>query len=84
MFNEIPKNCRYGYARVSSKSQEDNSSLVSFELTFAGIITVPQNDPIGGPKCNLLFLPKLDPNVTFLSWKIIFQFLKIFEERFGI
>jgi DNA invertase Pin-like site-specific DNA recombinase len=27
MFNEIPKNCRYGYARVSSKSQEDNSSL---------------------------------------------------------
>lgn len=27
MFEEIPKNCRYGYARVSSKSQEDNSSL---------------------------------------------------------
>nr|QYB19075.1 putative serine recombinase [Climaconeis cf. scalaris] len=27
MFNEIPKNCRHGYARVSSKSQEDNSSL---------------------------------------------------------
>lgn len=27
MFNEIPKNCRYGYTRVSSKSQEDNSSL---------------------------------------------------------
>lgn len=27
MFHEIPKNCRYGYARVSSKSQEDNSSL---------------------------------------------------------
>ena len=22
---------------------------------------------------NLLFLPKLDPNVTFLSWKIIFK-----------
>ena len=29
MFPEIPKNCRYGYARVSSKSQEDNSSLES-------------------------------------------------------
>lgn len=27
MFQEIPKNCRYGYPRVSSKSQEDNSSL---------------------------------------------------------
>jgi hypothetical protein len=27
MFNEIPENCRYAYARVSSKSQEDNSSL---------------------------------------------------------
>ena len=29
MFKEIPKNCRYAYARVSSKSQEDNSSLES-------------------------------------------------------
>ena len=27
MFEEIPKNCRYAYARVSSKSQKDNSSL---------------------------------------------------------
>ena len=27
MFEEIPKNRRFGYARVSSKSQEDNSSL---------------------------------------------------------
>ena len=27
MFKEIPKNCRYGYVRVSSKSQEENSSL---------------------------------------------------------
>jgi len=27
MFEEIPKNCRYGYARVSSKSQENNFSL---------------------------------------------------------
>jgi len=29
MFQEIPKNCRYGYARVSSKSQESNSSIKS-------------------------------------------------------
>ena len=27
MFQEIPKNCRYAYARVSSKSQEENSFL---------------------------------------------------------
>ena len=27
MFEEIPKNRRYAYARVSSKSQQDNSSL---------------------------------------------------------
>jgi hypothetical protein len=27
MFQEIPKSCRYAYARVSSKSQEENSSL---------------------------------------------------------
>jgi DNA invertase Pin-like site-specific DNA recombinase len=29
MFEEIPKNCRYGYVRVSSKSQEENSSFES-------------------------------------------------------
>jgi DNA invertase Pin-like site-specific DNA recombinase len=29
MFKEIPKSCRYGYVRVSSKSQEENSSLKS-------------------------------------------------------
>ena len=27
MFEEIPNNCKYGYARVSSMSQQDNSSL---------------------------------------------------------
>ena len=27
MFEEIPENCRYPYARVSSQSQEKNSSL---------------------------------------------------------
>ncbi len=29
MFENIPRSCRYGYARVSSKSQEENSSLES-------------------------------------------------------
>ena len=27
MFEEIPINCRYAYARVSSKSQQDNFEL---------------------------------------------------------
>jgi len=34
MFNEIPKNCRYGYARVSSKSQGDNSFLEAQKKEF--------------------------------------------------
>jgi DNA invertase Pin-like site-specific DNA recombinase len=34
MFEEVPKKCRYGYARVSSKSQEDNSSLESQKQEF--------------------------------------------------
>ena len=34
MFQEIPKNCRYGYASVSSKSQEDNSSLEAQKQEF--------------------------------------------------
>jgi DNA invertase Pin-like site-specific DNA recombinase len=29
MFEKIPKDCRYGYVRVSSKSQESNSSIES-------------------------------------------------------
>jgi len=29
MFEEISRNRRYGYTRVSSKSQEENSSLES-------------------------------------------------------
>lgn len=34
MFHEIPKNCPYGYARISSKSQEDNSSLETQKEEF--------------------------------------------------
>ena len=34
MFEEVPKNCRYAYARVSSKSQEENSSLEAQKEEF--------------------------------------------------
>jgi len=34
MFEKIPENCRYAYARVSSKSQEENSSLKSQKQEF--------------------------------------------------
>ena len=34
MFEEIPSNCKYAYARVSSKSQQDNSSLESQKQEF--------------------------------------------------
>lgn len=34
MFENIPRICRYGYARVSSKSQEENSSLESQKEEF--------------------------------------------------
>jgi hypothetical protein len=34
MFEEIPKNCRYAYAKVSSESQEENSSLETQKQEF--------------------------------------------------
>jgi len=34
MFQEIPNHCKYAYARVSSKSQQDNSSLESQKQEF--------------------------------------------------
>lgn len=34
MFEEIPKNRRYAYARVSSQSQKDNSSLEAQKQEF--------------------------------------------------
>ena len=34
MFDGIPKNCRFAYAKVSSKSQESNSSLQSQKREF--------------------------------------------------
>nr|AZJ16658.1 putative serine recombinase [Seminavis robusta] len=34
MFEKIPKNCIYAYARVSSQSQENNSSLEAQKQKF--------------------------------------------------
>nr|YP_009028717.1 putative serine recombinase [Asterionellopsis glacialis]AGH28266.1 putative serine recombinase [Asterionellopsis glacialis] len=34
MFQDIPKNCRYTYGRVSSQSQQENSSLESQKQEF--------------------------------------------------
>ena len=43
MFEEIPKNCKYAYARVSSKSQQDNSSLESQKQEFLKLGVPEQN-----------------------------------------
>ena len=43
MFENIPRSCRYGYARVSSKSQEENSSLESQKQEFIKL-GVPQKN----------------------------------------
>ena len=43
MFENIPTSCRYGYARVSSKSQEENSSLESQKQEFIKL-GVPQKN----------------------------------------
>jgi hypothetical protein len=43
VFEEIPKNRRYAYARVSSKSQEDNSSLESQKQEFLRL-NVPEKN----------------------------------------
>lgn len=34
MFDQIPETCRYAYARVSSKTQEENSSFESQKQEF--------------------------------------------------
>ena len=60
MFEEIPKNCRYGYARESSKSQEDNFSLEVQKKEFIKQGVPKKNirlevesaaDPIKDPAC---------------------------------
>ena len=43
MFEEIPNNCKYAYARVSSKSQQDNSSLEAQKQEFLKLGVPPKN-----------------------------------------
>lgn len=42
-FEEIPTNCKYAYARVSSKSQRDNSSLESQKQEFLKLEVPEEN-----------------------------------------
>ncbi len=43
MFDNIPKDCRYDYARVSSKFQEENSSLEGQKQEFLKSIVPEKN-----------------------------------------
>jgi DNA invertase Pin-like site-specific DNA recombinase len=43
MFEEVPPNCRYAYARVSSKSQEENSSLEAQKQEFLRLGVLVKN-----------------------------------------
>ena len=98
MFPEIPKNCRYGYARVSSKSQEDNSSLESQKEEFRKLGVPEKNiytevgsaaDPIRErPVFQKLIDQELQENDLLLVTKIdrcsrnTLEFLKLQENLF--
>lgn len=102
MFKEIPKNCRYGYAgyaRVSSKSQEDNSSLEAQKKEFMRLGVPEKNiytevgsaaDPIRErPVFQDLIENKLKQNDLLLVNKIdrcsrnTLEFLKLQEKLFN-
>ena len=98
MFEEIPKNCRYAYARVSSKSQEDNSSLESQKQEFLKFAVPEKNirieigsaaDPIRArPVFQKLIEEELQENDLLLVTKIdrcsrnTLEFLKLQEKLF--
>jgi DNA invertase Pin-like site-specific DNA recombinase len=98
MFEEIPKNCRYAYARVSSKSQEDNSSLESQKQEFLKLAVPEKNirieigsaaDPIRErPVFQKLIEEELQENDLLLVTKIdrcsrnTLEFLKLQEKLF--
>ena len=98
MFEEIPKNCRYAYARVSSKSQEDNSSLESQKQEFLKLAVPEKNirieirsatDPIRArPVFQKLIEEELQENDLLLVTKIdrcsrnTLEFLKLQEKLF--
>lgn len=99
MFPEITKNCRYGYARVSSKSQEDNSSLESQKEEFRKLGVPEKNiytevgsaaDPIRErPVFQKLIDQELQENDLLLVTKIdrcsrnTLEFLKLQEKLFN-
>ncbi len=96
MFEEIPKNCRYADARVSSKSQEDNSSLESQKQEFLKLAVPEKNirieigsaaDPIRErPVFQKLIEEELQENDLLLVTKIdrcsrnTLEFLKLQEQ----
>ena len=98
MFEEIPKNRRYAYARVSSKSQEDNSSLESQKQEFLKLDVPEKNirieigsaaDPIRErPVFQKLIEDELQENDLVLVTKIdrcsrnTLEFLKLQEKLF--
>ena len=98
MFEEVPKNCRYAYARVSSKSQEDNSSLESQKQEFLKLGVPEKNirieigsasDPIRErPIFQKLIDQELKENDLLLVTKIdrcsrnTLEFLKLQEKLF--
>ena len=98
MFEEIPKNCRYAYARVSSKSQENNSSLESQKQEFLKLAVPEKNirieigsaaDPIQErPVFQKLIEEELQENDLLLVTKIdrcsrnTLEFLKLQEKLF--
>ena len=98
MFEEIQKNCRYAYARVSSKSQEDNSSLESQKQEFLKLDVPEKNirieigsaaDPIQErPVFQKLIEDELQENDLVLVTKIdrcsknSLEFLKLQEKLF--
>ena len=96
--NEIPKTCRYAYARVSSKSQEENSSLQSQKEEFLRLGVPEKNirvevgsaaDPIRErPVFQKLMEEELQENDLLLVTKIdrcsrnTLEFLKLQEKLF--
>lgn len=68
MFHKIPKNCRYGYARVISRPQKDNSSLEAQKEEF-----IQQ----GVPKKNIRF--EVGSSADPLKERPVFQ--KLIEEE---
>ena len=82
MFEEIPNNAKYAYARVSSKSQQDNSSLESQKEEFLKL-GVPEKNirvEVGSAADNIKDRPIFFSFATFpkIISEIEFKFLNWF------